>query len=61
MIQYSNALTVVEKFGFFLALAMTEDWTMWPAHSMSTRGLSTVIHETRFRSRRPQKRTSNLK
>ena len=56
----SKNFTVLEKFGFLLASTMTELWIMWPPHSTSTLGLSTVRNCTLFRSRRPQKSTSNL-
>ena len=56
----SKNLTRVVKLGFFLAFIMTEDWMICPAHSISTRGLSTVNQWIRLRSRRPQNKTSNL-
>ena len=56
----SRNLTVVLKLGFRLAFMMTDDWIMWPAHSTSTRGLSTVIHWILLRPRNPQNSTSNL-
>ena len=57
----SRNLTKVVKLGFFLAFIMTEDWMICPAHSMSTRGLSTVNQWILLRSRRPQNKTSNLR
>jgi hypothetical protein len=54
----SRNFTVEEKFGFFLALRMTELWMTWPPHSTSTRGRSTGRNWTLLRSRRPQKSTS---
>ena len=57
----SRNLTKVVKLGFFLAFMITEDWMICPAHSISTRGLSTVNQWILLRSRRPQNKTSNLR
>lgn len=53
----SKNLTGVPKFGFFLQFWITEEARTCPAHSMSIRGLSTVVSCTRFRSLTPQNRT----
>ena len=56
----SRNFTGVLKLGFFLAFWITDEYRMCPAHSISTLGLSTVMRCTRFKSRRPQNRTSIL-
>ena len=56
----SRNFTGVLKLGFFLAFCITDEYRMCPAHSISTLGLSTVIRCTRFKSRRPQNKTSIL-
>ena len=50
----SKDLTGIAKFGFFFAFCMMEEDRTLPAHSMSMRGLSTVVNCTRFKSRTPQ-------
>ena len=50
----SKDFTGIAKFGFFFAFCMMEEDRTLPAHSMSMRGLSTVVNCTRFKSRTPQ-------